>query len=187
MRNSPTKQLVLFVTGSVINVALFCLSKYLGFPLWLDFAGSFYITAVCGPFLGILSLILHITAVTVLIDGVCALWLAIPMAMACAVIYTANRFNMLGKPLSHLCTMFVTSIAAALGYFIVFIINYLPPARYLAYESAFSAMIHSNGKFFGTVILSLAIAFSEMIPCLAVFTAAYMLTPRPKSSLSFKK
>lgn len=187
MRNSPLKQFILFSIGSALNVALFCLSKYLGFSLWLDFTGSLYITAVCGPVLGAFSLLLHVTLITILIDGVCALWLIIPMTFACAVLYISKRFSLLKKPLSYVCGMFLTTLAAFLGYFIVFIINYMPPARYSAYADALSALIQSHGRFLGCVLSSAAIAFAELVPCLLLFTAAYFLTPRPKSSLSFKK
>lgn len=187
MRNSPVKQLILFLIGSVLNVALFCLSKYLGFPLWLDFTGSLYITAVCGPFLGGFSLLLHSAVLAALIDGVCALWLIIPAVFACAVIYLSKRFELFKTPLGYVCSMFLTALSAAAGYFTIFIINFNPPARYDVYSDALSSVMRSHGVFLGTVISSIAIAFAEFIPCLALFSAAYFLTPRPKSSLSFKK
>lgn len=187
MRSSPVKQLISFLIGSVLNVALFCLSKYLGFPLWLDFTGSLYITAVCGPFLGGFSLLLHSAVLAALIDGTCALWLIIPAVFACAVIYLSKRFELLEIPLGYVCSVFSTALAAGVGYFMIFIINFKPPARYDVYSDILSLLIRSHGVFLDTVILSIAIAFAEFIPCLALFSAAYFLTPRQKSSLSFKK
>ncbi len=106
MRRSSSKQLILFLIGCAANIVLFCLSKYLHFPLWLDFTGSFYITAVCGPLPGVISFLLHITLLAVLIDGAGALWLALPMLFAGAVVYAAKHFSLLGKPLYHVCTVF---------------------------------------------------------------------------------
>lgn len=186
MRRSSSKQLILFLIGCAANIVLFCLSKYLHFPLWLDFTGSFYITAVCGPLPGVISFLLHITLLAVLIDGAGALWLALPMLFAGAVVYAAKHFSLLGKPLYHVCTVFLSSLAASVGYFIIFISNRLP-ARYESYRSVINAVIESHGRFLGALLPGLAIAFAEMIPCLALFTAMYLLTPRPKSSLSFKK
>ena len=93
MRRSSSKQHILFLIGCAANIVLFCLSKYLHFPLWLDFTGSFYITAVCGPLPGVISFLLHITLLAVLIDGAGALWLALPMLFAGAVVYAAKHFS----------------------------------------------------------------------------------------------
>lgn len=187
MRNSPVKQFALFTVGSILNVALFCLSKYLGFPLWLDFTGSFFIIAVCGPYWGALSLALHVTLLVSLIDGICALWLVIPAAFVSAVIYAAMRLGLFKTPLGYAASMFAAMLSGALGYFIIFVIDYQLPFRYSEYFDAMSVVMQSYGGFLGAVFASLALAFAELIPCLILFTAAYFITPRPKSSLSFKK
>jgi hypothetical protein len=186
VRRSASKKFILFIIGCAVNIILFSLSKYLKFPLWLDFTGSFYITAVCGPLPGAVSFIIHITLLAVLIDGVGALWLALPMLFAAAVIYTAKHFFLLGKPLYHVCTVFLSSLAASVGYFVIFIANQLP-ARYESYRGALNAVAESHGRLLGALLPAIAISFAEMIPCLSLFTAMYFLTPRPKSSLSFKK
>lgn len=187
MRNSPLKRLVMFSVGSALNVALFCLSKYLGFPLWLDYTGSFYITAVCGPVAGALSVILHTLLIVFLIDGVCALWLVIPAVFVSTVICATNQSGFLKTPFSYITSMFGSMLAGALGYFIIFASNYRLPSRYEEYLDAMSGVMQSYGGFLGTVYASLALAFTELIVCLLLFSAAYFLTPRPKSSLSFKK
>ena len=79
-------------------------------PVSYTHLGSFYITAVCGPLPGAVSFIIHITLLAVLIDGVGALWLALPMLFAAAVIYTAKHFSLLEKPLYHVCTVFLSLI-----------------------------------------------------------------------------
>ena len=79
MRRSSSKQLILFLIGCAANIVLFCLSKYLHFPLWLDFTGSFLYYGGMRPLPGVISFLLHITLLAVLIDGAGALWLALPM------------------------------------------------------------------------------------------------------------
>jgi len=187
MRNTPTKQLILFLVGSAINVALFCLSKYFGFPLWLDFAGSFYITVLCGPAYGLLSVVLHTATLAALIEGMSALWLLIPMLLAGGVIYTAGRLKLFSDPLGCVCSLFLATVGGFLGNLVIFLIRIPPTERYALYTGAFNAFIHSHGTFVGTVLGSAAISFAELIPCFLIFAGAYYLTPQQKSSLSFKK
>ncbi len=186
-QSKALKRWAYFAIGSAINVALFCLSKYLGFPLWLDYTGSFYITIFGGPAAGGVSILLHTVLLTVLIDGQSAMWLLVPAVFAAAVVYSASKMKLLGSPIGHIVTIFAAAFAAFLGDFIIFIINVSPPKRYSMYTGAFTALYSTHGRILGTVIMALAIAFAEIISSLAIFSAAYFLTPRPKSSLSFKK
>lgn len=187
MRNSPLKQFVIFTVGSALNAALFFLTKYTGFPLWLDFTGSMYITVAAGPVFGCASLLLHTLLLTLLIDGSNALWLLIPGVLCCSVLYALKQLGMFAKAPGYIGAMLITAASGTVGNFLIFAINKYPPSRYASALAALSDMKSAYGGFIGTVMLSAALAFAELVPSLILFSAAYFATPRQKRILSFKK
>ncbi len=178
-RNSLLKQTLFFVLGSFINLALFCLSKYAGFPVWCDYAGSLYITATCGIIMGFASTVLHTVIMIVLIDGAYALWFAIPALTLCGAVYLCKRRVGLLSP-------------SGVGYcaFISAIVSFFSIWLSLGTIGAFGRRLSVAPILSDNFILCLAAAgtaFLETALTAIIFYIAYMLTPKSDEKLKFKR
>jgi len=178
-RNSILKQIVIFIIGSIINVGMFCLSKYAGFPVWADFAGSVYITALAGPVAGALSVILHTLITVILIDGVYALWLGLPALLVCAVIYF---FRIREIPFSFLNVCAFGCISALIN-FVCLYISFIPTD--VAGRRAVLATVIVDR--FTCIFTAAGIALLEACLTALVFFIAFLLTPKNDEKLIFKR
>lgn len=187
MRNSPLKQTVLFVVGCVVNLIFFSLSKYLSFPLWLDYTGSFYITVMCGPILGFISVLVHTLLLVILVDGAAALWLFLPAAAICAVLTMQMKAAEMRSEFSNWKIATLTTTAAWVMNFLSFICSPNLPGRYFIYNEAFKAICNSNGKFISSLILSAGITLPETLISLALLLGMIIISPKSHNGLSFRK
>lgn len=183
---SISQQIICFITGCVINIALFSLSKYAGFPLWTDFTGSLLITAVCGSILGILSVIIHTAILILIIDGVNAL-LLLPAILAVitvmAVFISKDSFN---SPKGYFLCCFC-SFGSAFVLNSVINLIFGMTGRYAVYGTAYTALHESVGKLFGSVIISAGVTFTELILSFAILALLLLIIPQKRDGLSFNK
>lgn len=185
-RNTPAKQLAYFTAGSLINLVLFCLSKYTAFPLWLDYTGSLYITAKAGATLGIPSVILHTLMLTFFIDGTTALWSLLPIGAVCLLIFLLDNANIMTKEHNKPYAIMSMVFAAFGGHLISFLCMPSLPTRYLSYKPAFDALWNSHGRFMAAVLLAAAIAFIEIMLSILLLILAEFVTPKSGDGLSFR-
>ena len=186
MRMSRSRVIAAFFIGSAVNVVLFCLSKYLGFPLWLDYSGSLYVAALCGPMPALLSAAIHTVMLTALIDGAPALWMMLPLFLCCLVLFYARMSDALATGIGKTGVVFALSAAGFLGTFLPVIIHGAP-GRFSGYAEAFSALSAVCGRFFAAIFFSGAAAFCFYMPSALIALGLYTITPKPKGGLSFKK
>lgn len=186
-RNSPAKQILFFLIGSLINIALFTLSKYTAFPLWWDYTGSFYITSACGPTLGFVSAALHTAILAILIDGPTALWMFLPAAAICGVLTLYQRAMLNGRGYSVPETVGVGTVCAWAPMFLAFICSPSLPTRYLGYNGAFEALWNTHGKFLSALILSAGVTLVEILPSMMILLLLSLITPKNRDGLSFHK
>lgn len=185
-RNSPKKQTLLFIIGSAINLALFCLSKYTAFPLWLDYTGTLYITALCGPMFGFLSFIIHTALLVTLIDGWTAIIAAIPILFVCFIGYLFGKED--DKSLQGgLAAAFLALVSAFVSSTAVFYCVSSLPHRYSSYTALFETVINDSGKFFGAVTIASVTTLTEVLLMLVLFAIAWLITPKSNETLIFKK
>ena len=185
-RNSAKKQILLFIVGCLINLGMFCISKYAAFPLWLDYTGSLYISVLCGLPLGLLSIVLHTVILIVLIDGWTALLSVIPVLFLCII------GHLFGKaPDKSVQGGLAGAFIATVGSFIAGALAILCygnlPHRYESYGEFFNVVLQSSGRFFAAVTMSSIITLTEILCTIALFGIAYTLTPKTNDNLIFKK
>lgn len=186
MRNTPLKTVIYFIIGTFINLAMFSLSKYAGFPLWLDFTGSLYINSKCGVGFGIASVTAHTLFLAVLIDGPAAMWLFLPYTLACIVITFCLNESQRGKALDPFKVASLTVLSAFIMNFFAFIIS-SPIGRYTVYTTAFKSLSALMGRFFASFVLSGGITVAEVIPTLILLAAAFLFSPKNRGGLTFHK
>lgn len=186
MRMSRSRVIAAFLIGSAVNAVLFCLSKYLGFPLWLDYSGSLYIAALCGPLPALLSALIHTVMLTALIDGAPALWMMLPMFLCCLVLFYARLSDALATGIGKLGVLLAVTAAGFFGSFLPVVIHGAP-GRYSAYADAFAALSQVCGRFFAAVFFSGAAAFCIFLPSALIALGMYVITPKPSMGLTFKK
>lgn len=184
-RQSLGKQILIFLIGTVLNLLLFSLSKYAGFPFWTDYTGSFLITALSGSILGVISILLHTLILTILIDGLSALWLLIPMLCVAAVISVFVKSGSFDTAKGYFLCVFSSSAASGLITAIVMMFAGVT-GRYTVYAPVYTALHESIGKIAGSVILASGIAAVELLISFAVMTLVMILIPRQRDGLSFK-
>lgn len=186
MRMSRSRIFVAFLVGSAVNALLFCLSKYLGFPLWLDYSGSLYIAALCGPVPGLLSALLHTLVLTLLIDGPCAMWMMLPLFFCCLVLFYARLADAFSNAAGKTGVLLCVTAAGFAGLFLPVIISGTP-GRFEAYVGVFNALREVCGRFFSAIFISGAGAFCMFLPSALIALGLYVITPKPSAGLSFKK
>ena len=184
-RQSLGKQILIFLIGTVINLILFSLSKYAGFPFWTDYTGSFIITALAGPVLGTVSVIIHTLILTILIDGIAALWLLIPMLCVATVISLFVKSGSFDTAKGYFLCVFLSSTVAGTVTAITMIFAGVT-GRYAVYAPVYTALHESIGKVAGSIILASGIAAVELLISFAVMTLVMTLMPRQRDGLSFK-
>ena len=169
-----------------MNLLLFCLTKYTGFPFWLDYTGTLYITALCGIAMGCASLIIHTILLWILIDGAVSLLPALPVLLVIVIIHLFIKED--SKSIIKSFAMALCSISGA------FICNVLillccksPVGRYGIYSNIFSSLVSDFGKFNASFYTGAAITFSEMLLCFLILSAVSLLTPRRSDNLIFRK
>lgn len=177
-RNSFLKQTVIFIIGSLINFGLFCLSKYAHFPVWADYTGSVYITALGGAPLGALSVILHTALLILLIDGWYSLWYGLCALIICAAVFyfrKAEQFDIKG--------------VCAVG-FIATLITFFAQWLKLALSGAHGRYAWvadvAAGKFL-CASAAAGTAFLECLMTLLVFYVLFLITPKTDEKLVFKR
>lgn len=185
MHLSKKKQALIFIIGSAINLLLFCLTKYTAFPLWMDYSGTLYITAFCGPFTGAVSLVVHTLLLCLLIDKAAAILpaLAIMAIMAVIWFFGQDDTKSIRKSLS---VGYISVLAATFVNTIVFVCCKAPLGRYAFYGDIFKAATQSGGKFFASLLLASGL-ITEVILSLAIVGIAWLLTPKRGDNLIFRK
>ncbi len=179
-RNTVMRQIVLFIIGSVINLGMFCLSKYAGFPIWADFAGSVYITALCGAVGGGISIVLHTLIMCILIDGSYALWLALPAIIACAAVYVLKRLN--SDSLSPTVIGCGASVSSVLTFFALWL-SFAASGFHGRREVLLPFATNINSQ----VICAAGVALLETALTFIVFYIIYIITPKNNEILKFKR
>ncbi len=178
-RNSILKQIILFIIGSLINLGMFCLSKYAGLPVWADFAGSVYITALAGPVWGAISVIVHTLLVVILIDGAYALWLGLPALLVCALVYFFRVREISFTPLNACAFGCISAFISFVCLYISFIPTDVAGRRL--------ALAHVITDRFTCLFTAAGIAFLESCLTALVFFIAFLLTPKKDDKLIFKR
>lgn len=178
-RNSFLKQTVIFIIGSLVNFGLFCLSKYAHFPVWADYAGSVYITALSGATLGALSVILHTVLLVLLIDGWYSLWYGLCALIICAVVF---YFRKTEQPfdLKHICA--IGSVSAFFNFFIQWL-KFATSGAHGRYSWVADVV---SGKFL-CASASAGTAFLECLLTLVIFYILFLITPKTDEKLVFKR
>lgn len=178
-RNSVLKQFIIFIIGSAVNLGMFCLSKYAGFPVWADYAGSVYITAIAGPVAGGISVVLHTLLLVLLIDGSYALWLALPALCICTLIYIF-RIKEIRLSFKNMCAF---GCMASLLTFVSLYLSFIPTD--VAGRRAVLAAIITDR--FTCMLAAAGVALLESCLTVAVFFIVYLLTPKNDDKLIFKR
>lgn len=175
-RNTVMRQIVLFIIGSVINLGMFCLSKYAGFPVWADFAGSLYITALCGAVTGYVSVALHTVLMCVLIDGAYALWYALPACIACAAVYILKRINKgMLAPTAVGCGAFISSVLSFFALWLSFATGGFYGRR--------EALLNVGSQ----MLCAAGVSLLETALTFIIFYIIYIITPKNTEILKFKR
>ncbi len=185
-QNNVKKQILIFTIGSLLNLLLFCLTKYTAFPFWLDYTGTLYITALCGIVMGSVSFLIHTVLLWVLIDGAVSLLPAIPIILVMATIYLFIKDD--SKSVIKNFAMALCSITIAfISNVLIFLCCKTPIGRYEVYSDIFKSLTSDFGKFYAAFCTSAAITFSELLLCFMILAVASVLTPRRSDNLTFKK
>lgn len=186
VRNNPKKQFILFLIGCAINVLLFILAKYTRMPLWLDYTGSIYITVMCGPVYAFASVFLHTALLALLIDGPTALLVAVPMLLVCVIFFVFDK-NGLTSHLDGVAAAFISIIAAFISMSLITLICGALPARYAPLSYLYEAVASESGRLFAAITVASVVAFTEVLVSILLFALIWLITPRAKDNMIFKK
>ena len=186
-RPSVKKQIFIFIIGSILNLLLFCITKYTPFPFWPDYAGTLYIAVLCGPILAIPSLILHTAIPCMIIDGAgwSALLPAISILLVILLIYYSHKSGE-KNAYKSISTAFLSGIVCFICNTVIFLCCKMPLGRYAIFSEIFSAGINTGGKLFASVVLAAAISFTEIFLTFIILECAWLLTPK-RENIIFKK
>lgn len=178
-RNSLLKQTVIFIIGSIINIGMFCLSKYAGFPFWADYAGSVYITVLAGANFGIVSILLHAMLTVLLIDKWYALWYTLAALGTCTVMFIfRKREHRLG--IRNVCSGAFMSAAISFGTVWLSLLTSGAHGR----RAWLAAYLPDN---LAVCLCSAGIGLIEGALTIAVFYILFLLTPKTDDKLIFKR
>lgn len=188
MRFSIKKQILLFIVGSILNAVLFCLTRYTGLyenmPFWVDYTGSVYISILCGPLIGGISLILHTVAISILL-GKYAFLSAIPIVLIIVVIYIFLQ-NDSRNFQGGMAAAFLSSIIAYISN-IVIMLSFGPVGKYQFYSESYTLLSSQSGKFAASLMTCAIFTFIEVIVCFAILVVVILLTPKREGNVIFKK
>ncbi len=184
-RQPIAKQILFFIFGTFINIVLFSISKYLGFPFWTDYTGSFFITAFAGIIPGILSVIFHTALLFVLIDGPYALLMLLPTITICTIITLFVSKGEFETAKGYTLNMFISSVAATVVNFLIILIFGMS-GRYAVYENAYAQICTVQGVVCGTLTITVAITAIETLISFIILGILLFISPKRRDGLTFK-